>query len=1139
MKRESSNFISMKRFCVGASLCCLVTGAQAAPTGSAFSERFNVEFALNQVTLKNVVDLLKQQTDVVFSYDTSLESLKVNSVSVKAKNESLETVLEQALKGTGINYKIEDHIVVLYAANTSKVVAKANIAQQSTKITGIVKDATGEPVIGANVVVKGTTNGIITGLDGDFSIEAPANAILVVSYIGYTPQEISVNGKTVLNILLKEDAQKLDEVVVTALGIKRQAKSIGYSTTKVGGDSFTESRDLNLGNALSGKISGVSVSGNATGMGGSSRVVIRGNASLTGNNQPLYVIDGVPFDNTNQGSAGTWGGFDMGDGLSNVSPDDIAEVQVLKGAAASALYGYRGGNGAILITTKSGKKGENGFGIEVNNNLTFNTIYDYRDFQDVYGQGSMGAKPTTKESAIQTYASSWGAKMDGSDAVNFLGNTYKYSNINNWKNFYRVGVNDQASVAVSGKSDKISYRFGISNMYDRSNLPNSNMGQQGINMNTTYDISSKLHLTVNANYVFEKFTNRANLSDGNGNANATLLYLANTNDVRWMEPRVDANNSELIPGDNVYFNNPYFLQYDKTNTSNKNRLTGAMTLKYDIFDWLYAQGQVTRDGYGLEMRQVQPAGAAADPSGWLNEYSKNYSEMNLSYLIGFDKKLNDFSINATLGGNRQRNITKLYGTDGGIRPFLVPGFNSASNIGNRVYKKEYTEYRVNSVYATADFGFKDYLYLNFTGRNDWFSTLSPENNHYFYPSVSASFVFSDAFKMPEWIYSGKVRASYASASNGTSAYQNYLTYKLKDFKIQGQSIGEVNNGNVPNANLKPVRIQEWEAGLNVQFLDNRLGLDLAVYKKKTTDDIAMVSTSSASGYSSAIMNVGEIQNTGVEAMIHAVPVRTNGFIWNTSFNIAYNNSEVIYLGEGVDNLSIDGASARSGGVTIQNIVGSSYGQIVGYKYKRDGNGNVIFKDGLPEKSDQVESLGSGVYKVTGGFHNDFSYKNFTLSFLLDFKFGAKLFSGTNLNLYNYGLQKTTLQGRDGNGTYLGQGVMYDKDKEAYVPNTVAVNAQDYWQKLSSSNIGEEFVYDASFIKLRELSFGYSFPASILQNRFVKGLSISLVGRNLWTIMKHTPNIDPESAYNNTNGQGLELNGYPATRSVGFNVNVKF
>ncbi|MCD7977342.1 MAG: SusC/RagA family TonB-linked outer membrane protein [Tannerellaceae bacterium] len=1134
MKRRTNDLIPIKRLCVGISLCCLITGAQAAPDFSALDKKFDVQLSLNNATLKSVVNSLNKQTDIVFSYDTSLGSVPVNNVSVNVEDENIEVILDQVFNGTNIEYRIDGQMVVLYSNRKADTPGVSGIQQSNKRVTGVVLDEFGEPVIGANVVVKGTTNGMITGFDGDFTLEnVPDNAILVISYIGYEPQEVEVAGKTILNITLSEDTQKLDEIVVTALGIKRQARSIGYSTASVSGDEFTEARDLNLGNALSGKVAGVSVSGNATGAGGSSRVTIRGNASITGNNQPLYVIDGIPFDNSNFGNAGQWGGLDMGDGLNAINPDDIAEIQVLKGAAASALYGYRGGNGAILITTKTGT--QKGVNIEFNNNLTFNPIYDYRDFQTVYGQGTRGVRPLSAESAKQTATSNWGETMGGGKtAVNFLGNEYDYNMKDNWGNFYRLSMTENASLGISGKSDNISYRFGISNVYDRSMLPNAGLSQQGINMNMVYDITSKLTLTVNGNYAFEKVKNRANLSDGNGNVNATLLYFANTTDVRWMKPRVDAEGNELIPSNSVYFNNPYFLQYDKSNETNRNRLTGGMTLKYDIYEWLYAQGQVTRDGYTLEFRQVQPMGAAADPGGYLNEYSRNFSEVNLNFLIGFNKKFGDFSVNATVGGNRLRNIWKQFGTNGNIKSFLVPGTWAASNVSSPMYAKSYEEYRVNSIYATADFGYKDFLFLNFTGRNDWFSTLNPDTNSYFYPSVSASFMFSEAFELPEWIYSGKLRGAFATASNGTTPYQTGLYYTTTDYQVQGQSVGMVKDGSsVPDPYLKPVQISEWEVGLNVQFFDNRLGFDFAYYTKNTKDDIAEISTSQASGFNKAIMNIGEIRNNGIELMIHGVPVRKNGFMWNTTFNIAYNNSKILYLGEGVEYLTLDGATANGDAASITNVVGSSYGQIYGYKYLRDENGNKVYDEsGLPMATEQQEALGSGVYKVTGGFRNEFLYKNWSLAFLLDYKFGAKIFSGTNLNAYSNGLHKNTLEGRETGftNTYI------NENGEAI---QVTAEAQDYWQQIASRKITEEFVYDASFIKLRELSLGYTFPASMLKVKYVKGLSLSLVGRNLWTIMKHTPNIDPESSINNTNGQGLELNGYPTTRSIGFNLNVKF
>lgn len=652
---------------------------------------------------------------------------------------------------------------------------------------------------------------------------------------------------------------------------------------------------------------------------------------------------------------------------------------------------------------------------------------------------------------------------------------------------------------------------------------------------------------MTANYVKEHFNGRSNLSDGNGNTNASLLYHGNSFDIRWLERQSAGNEwgtaddgSEFISGTNVYFNNPYWLQYRKTNNADKSRLTGAINLKWDITPWLYLQGAVQRDGYNLEYKQVQPTGAAADPNGFMTEYEKTFEEMNYNFLLGFNKEFGDWSVGATFGGNKLMNSVKYYYVSNGGRPFVVDGLWSINNLESKRPEKVYTRYQVNSFYGTVDLGWKNQVFLNLTGRNDWFSTLAEDNNSYFYPSATLSWVFTDTFKAPSWFNFGKLRASYAAASNGTSAYQNLLLYKIQDFTINNQqTVTENNNGVYPNKNLKPVHIAEYEVGLNLAFLNNRLNFDMAYYNKKTTDDIAVVSTSSASGYNSKVENVGEIRNRGFEFMVDATPVANRNFSWNTTLNFAYNDSKVLYLGEGVKNLMIDGATSRSGNVSVMNIVGSAYGELVGYKYKRAENGELLLKNGLPQSTGVQESLGNGVYKWTGGWHNTIKYKNFTLAFLIDFKFGAKLFSGTNLSLTSSGLSKNTLVGRteeNPDGPYVFPGIDEDTGKE----NTTAVAADLYYSKIVENNIGEAFIYNASFIKLREISLTYDFTRLIQPKLpFIKGLSLSFVGRNLWTIKKWVPNIDPESSYNTTNGQGLELNGYPYTRSLGFNVNVKF
>jgi TonB-linked SusC/RagA family outer membrane protein len=1127
--RHTVNLLLPKKILLIMKLTFILSFLIAVSTNaSMYSQNTKLHLDIKEKSIRDVLRKIEDQSLFRFFYNDEFDDLN-KMVSISVKNKTVEDVLSIVFTGSEVTYKVLDNNLIVIMPESF---------YQEIEIRGTVTDAqTGEPLPGVNIAVERTVTGTITDVNGNYKISLPSRDVtLVFSFVGYLTERVAVGNSNTMNITLAPDITKLDEVVVTALGIKKQARSIGYSTTEVKGDDFTQARDVNLGNALTGKVAGVSVANNSTGTFGSSRVIIRGNASLTGNNQPLYVIDGVPFDNTNQGSAGRWGGMDLGDGLSNINPDDIESIQVLKGASASALYGFRGGNGAILITTKSGSKSK-GVRVELNNNLTFNTLVDYRDFQYEYGQGAQGIKPTTQSAAFSTASSSWGEKIDGSDAVNLLGETYSYSAAkDNWKNFYRTGINNQTSLSVSGGSDEITYRVGISNLTNTSVIPNSGMNQQGINLNTVYNITKKLQLTVTANYIFEEVKNRALLSDASTNVNATMMYLANTFDVRWLEPAVDEDRNELTPGTNLYFNNPYFLVYHHQNETSRNRLTGGATLKYDIFNWLYIQGQITRDGYIFDYRKVTPTGTAYATGGELTEYERNYHELNANYLIGFDKTINeDFSIKATFGGNIQDNVNMSYGLNGTGRPFIIPYLYTADNISDAAYTRDYEQYRVNSLYGTADLGYKNFLFLNFTGRNDWFSTLATESNQYFYPSVSSSVIFSDIFNLPEWIYFGKLRASYAEASNGTSPYQNSLSYGLETYTISDQIVGKVGTSNIPNANLKPVMIQEQEIGLNLQFLKGRAGFDVAFYKKKTTDDIATVTASSASGYSSAVLNIGKIRNKGIEGLFTFMPIKNNNFNWNVSLNLALNNSEVLFLGDGVKSLAIEGAVPRNGdGVTISNVVGETYGQIRGYAFSRDENGNIIYDgSGEPIRTSSVVSLGSGVYKTTGGVLNQFYYKNFNLSVLVDFKYGAKIYSGTNLSLYSTGLHKNTLEGREGG--YVGEGVTEDGSV-----NTTAVNAETYWTNIAKSNhIAEEFVYDASFIKLRELSLGYTIPSSFLNNKFIKGAQLSFVARNLAILMKHVPNIDPESAYNNTNGQGLESNGYPPTRSFGFNINLKF
>jgi len=1126
-----------------------------------------------------LIDLNKSKGVYFLFSQQSLGKVLVHPPAV-AGNMTVEKTLNQVLKNTGLYFKkVDDRTFVILSKRTysnnavddpSAGIPNPNAAEplpevdstalSTNNITSRVMTADGKTLPGVSVTVKHTHKGTVTDLDGLFNIRAGRGDTLLFSFVGYKLRQLSVQEAVAGGIILTPSDQPLTEVLVTALGIKKQERSLGFSATEVDGSRLAMSRDPNLGNALVGQVAGLSVSINATGPYGSSRVLIRGNASLSGNNQPLYVIDGVPYDNATQGFSGQYGGSDLGDGLSNINPDDIESVLVLKGVAASALYGYRGGNGAILITTKSGSK-TRGIGVQVNNNLTVNSVIDEREYQYKYGQGLSGVKPRNKQSAEVAPYYSWGARLDGSTATNFLGDSYRYLPVkDNFSHFFKTGLTNQSSVALTGANNKGHFRLGLSDLYLNTIIPNSSMRQQGLNLNSTYSVTSRLLMELTADYVFEKVNNRASISDNAGNIIAPLLYLPTSFDVRWLKDRTNSDGTEKLPGtiDN-YFENPYYIAYEYINKTDRNRITGGLTLKYNLLDWLYLQGQIARDGYIFNVTNITPSGVQYTRSdgihgGNLTQYEVNYHELNSSFMIGIHKGAAPaFSISANLGGNQQDNITDISGV-GAVPnspnrpagPFLIAGNYNASNIVTKPYSSFYRHYRVNSLYGNADLGYKNYLFLSLTARNDWFSTLNINTDHYLYPSVSGSFVFSEAWHLPSWISLGKLRASYATSSNGTEPYQNILTYGLASYTINGQPLGYIATSNlvplIPNATLRPVSIAEKEAGLIMRLLKNRLGFDFTFYSKQTTNDIVRITVSPTSGYFEYIENIGKIRNRGIELLVTGVPLKSPVFSWNVSFNLAINNNKVLDIG-GAKSIVINGAYPRWGSeVSISNVVGLPYGQIMGYAYRRDEKGNIIYSDGAssatpagePEHT-EVVPLGSTVYRQTGGLTNELRYKDLSFSVLVDFKFGAHLYSGTNLLLYQYGLHKKTLAGREGG--YIGKGVTADGH-----PNTTAVSSQQYFQDISAggtNHIAEEFVYDASFVKLRSMVLSYSFPAAMLKKIFLKGISCSLVGRNLATFLKHTPNIDPESSINNTNGQGLELSGYPPVRSWGVNINMKF
>lgn len=1014
----------------------------------------------------------------------------------------------------------------------------ATFAQQMS-VTGKVTDNSGAALYGVNVTVKGTTKGTITNDKGEYSISVNKGTDLTYSYIGFETQNITVGNSSVINVTLTEDAAVLGEVVVTAFGIEKSKKALGYSVTQVSGDKFTDSRTTNLGNALSGKVAGVNVSTPASGAAGSSRVVIRGGSSLGGSDQPLYVVNGIPIDNSNQGQAGMWGGNDGGDGLSSLNPDDIESLSVLKGNSAAALYGARAANGVILITTKSGK-GTQGLGVSYNSNFTLDRAVDLTDWQKEYGTGQDGLAPANAEQGLDFGNDSWGSRLGSGSAPQFDGVSRPYVNVGEGLNdFYRTGSTWTNTIALNGGNDMGSFRFSASDLNNEDLLPNSGFNRRVFNgnMNGTF---GKLVLQVSGQYSKERATNRPRLSDSPGNANYTVITKpANISfaDMQGDPDKLGAQEDgfELQHQGNRFAQNPYWAAYQWRRFDVKDRFFGNASLTFNVTDWLYIRGRVGTDFTSIDAESYEGYGTAFKPSGSFNQTFRQIREDNADLFVGVNKEFDEISIDAIVGGNRlRRSNESLRGGGNGLN---IPFFHSITNVQNQSYGYGLSEFGINSIFGSANIGYRNFLFLTLTGRQDQFSTLAPDLNTVFYPSAGVSFAFTDVIDMPAFVTFGKLRASWAQVGGGApNPYALNVNYGLTGQGHQGAVLGRINNGSIPNQGLTPFLSTEVEVGLDMRFLKNRLGIDVAYYNRTTTDDILNTGISATSGFGSTAVNIGELTNNGIELLVTATPVRNANFQWDLSFNMANNISEVLSLGvnsqgEPIEFINLDEARTRQ--ERIRHYVGEQLGVIAGWTHREINGQKVYNSNGFPVRGD-FEQLALGRHPFSAGISNSLRYKNFNLSFLVDMRSGGSLMSGTNVLAYGFGLHKGTLEGRE-NGLVI-TGVT--EDGEANTWNIAPEDVDNYYGEYN--NITENFIYDASFAKLRELSFGYSLPRTLLEKTPFRTLSLNVVGRNLALLWSSVPNIDPEAAYSTSaRSQGLEFFAMPQPRSIGFNLSATF
>jgi len=1030
-----------------------------------------------------------------------------------------------------------------------------------SKLEGIVIDAaTKEPVIGASINIKGTTHGVQTDFDGKFYFQTGQKFpyTLIVSFLGYKRLETVVNQNSVV-IEITQEQNALSEVVVTALGISKEKKSLGYTTQAVKGKDLGETKETNFLNSLSGRLAGVRIT-NSQGDMGSSRIVIRGETSIAGNNQPLFVVDGVPVDNSQLGSVGG-ATRDFKNAIADINPQDIETLTVLKGPNAAALYGSRAAHGVVLITTKSGKN-QKGLGITINTGITVSQVTTLPRFQNSFGQGSNGKFSFVdgKGGGVNDGVDeSWGPKLDGRLIPQFNSNGVAVPFIahpDNVKDFFNTGLTYDNSISIAKSDDKSDFRLGVNNQKQLGTVPNSEVNKTNFTVNTNYQISKGVRVGVNANYIVTDAPALPGGPSGNRAAGVMLQFL-------WFGRQVDTEELQRnrdVNWNNSYYSNPYWNAYYNTTSQQRNRLIGDIHLDAKLAEGFNFKFRTGIDYYNDRRKYEIKYGTNGTPFGSYAEDAYTVSEQNTEGIFTYTKKLNDdFSLDALAGFNvRTHSDANNYQK---APRLAVPDLYTLTNSRDPLTSSNtYSRLKVYSAYASAQFGFRNYAFLNVTARNDWSSTLPSNNRSYFYPSINGSVILTDALNLKSNTLDFlKLRGGWSEVGNDADPYQLSTVYNFQT-AFDGNPI-QTSSQKKLNDNLKPETTRSTEVGLEASFWKNRLHFDFAYYNTNSLDQILEIKTTAASGYTSQLINAGKINNHGVEIQLDGNPVQTENFKWNVAVNYAKNISkvEILDYDKQIQNYTI----GTSGGVDVLASVGQAYGALYGTAYLRDANGNIVVgANGLPKADPQKRVLGHYTPDYTGGVTNTLSYKNLELSFLVDASVGGQIFSGTNRTGNYTGVLDQTMPGRDaanGGLNYYVTGttknllpagttaptgaVVYDDGmifKGVYAdgtPNNTVLSAQEYYK--ASYNISEAYLYSSTYVKLREVKLTYNVDKKLVKKLGLAGASFTASGRNLFFIYKDAPNIDPESAFNTGNAQGLESLSLPTTRSFSLNVNLKF
>ena len=1104
------------------------------------------------LTVSEWFKIIQEKTGYRFFYSDDIAGLD-EKIILSTKIKIIDKALIELKEKTSLDFKMLENKLI--------VVVPTNVTPEPIVVSGKVTtpdEPKGLP--GVNVFVKGSSIGTITDFNGEYTLEVSNKYdILVCSFIGYGKQEIPINGHSTINIELSDDSEQIEEVVVTALNISRDKNSLGYSITQVDNEELATVKQNNPINSLAGKVAGLQISGAPSGIDGSSRVVLRGISSLSGGNRPLIVIDGIPVSGGTYGSANEWGGTDKGDALSDINPDDIGSMSVLKGAGAAAIYGSRAANGVILITTKKGKK-RKGLGISFNTSFMLDNPMVYPDLQNEYGQGAYGRYPTDVKGDMdaikgeEPWIWSWGSKMDGSQKEDWLGNMVTYeAQPNYFKEFYRTGTNLINTLAFDGGSEKTTFRASITQQNGKGMYPTNDLSKQTFNIHGSTKFNESIELNAKITYIHNKVDNRPYLAEDPANAGWSLGAMPRNVVLQTVKDNAEAaDGNEQWAWDRTV-SNPYWTMNNKKNNDEKHRMQSLVSLKFSFTDKL---NLLLRTGLDLTNRKAKEYAAMGSYNAYsyLGSMSQSFNtsyEWNNDFLLSYDNPISDdFRLNLSLGGNHRYNQWSSIGQNGS--DWKIADFYHISNVNNYSTWESRGEKEVLSLYGLGTFSFKNYLYLDLTYRNDWSSTLPIDNNNYSFYSGNLSFLFSDAFNMSsDFFTKGKVRASVAQVGNDAGAYQtmNYYSVSQSNYPYP---IGSM-SGQLAFEDFKPEITNSWEIGADLNFFKNRVGLDIAYYDATTKNQIMNVELAPSTGFYSRKINAGEVNNSGFEVLITGAAIVSKNFNWDLSLNFSRNTNKVISLTEGVDRRVL--LEAVTGFAFVELRKGEPFGSIYGYDYSYNDKGQKLIDDSGNAIKGEYKKLGDINPDLTGGLSNNLKYKNFNLKFLVDFQLGGEFYSSSRLYHDLFGTSNKSLKGRE-EWYSTHEGPIYSDPiasvvPKGYVEDGVNVNTGEindvpvqpmyrnvniiYFQKIVS-----DYIIDATNVRLRELSLSYSLPQKWMDKSFFTKINVAFIARNLFFFYNASGDYDPESGFNSGSiGNAFELNPMPSARSYGFNLSLNF